>query len=269
MGKALYTQIFDFKKPYENPLFSFIVYSLIFQVERKFTLGSNINLRDLLRLLKNNLIFIIVTTIVFSSVGFVLSHYIMKKAYTATTSLVVTTKTSKFATSEKDSYQEMVRDNQFLDKARKALHLSTPTTQLIDKVSISFDAEDVDKSTSHTYWLTVAGEDEQQCKKTVIYLSQKIKPELLKLKEVEMVKVYGPNRVSTMQTAPHYKVITLTCGVVGLLIPIIVILFSWLYDGSFKRSAEIEDALNLPVYGIIPNQDSAAKVDQKRKENKS
>jgi len=232
-------------------------------------LDSNINLKDLVRLLKNNLIIIIVTTIVFTGVGYILSHYIMKKAYTATTSLVVTTNTSKFATSEKDIYQEMVRDNQFIDKARKALHLSTPTAQLTDKVSISFDAADVDKSTSHPYWLTVAGEDEQQCKRTAIYLSQKIKPELLKLKEVKNVKVYGINRVSIVQTAPHYKVITLTWGVVGLLIPIIIILFSWLYDNSFKRSTEIENVIGLPVYGIIPDQNSAAKVDQKRKENKS
>lgn len=232
-------------------------------------MDSNIKLRDLGRLLKNNLIFIIVTTIVFSGIGYVLSHYIMKKAFTATTSLVVTTKISKSATSEKNIYQEILKDNQFLSKTRKSLELPISINQLTDSVSISTDEADVDKSTSHTYWLTVAGEDEQQCKKTAIYLSQRIKPELLKLKEVEAVKVYGHNRVSTMQTAPHYKVVTLTWGVVGLLIPIMIVLFSWLYDGSFKRSIEIEEVLYLPVYGIIPSEESAEKVDNKRRDKQS
>jgi capsular polysaccharide biosynthesis protein len=229
-------------------------------------LKSEINIKDLLRLLKFNLIFIILTAIVFTGIGYLLSHYVMQKSFTATTSLVVTTKTSKSATSERDIYQEMLRDNQFLAKARKSLNLPISTDQLINSVSISADASDVDKSTSHTYWLTVGGNNEQQCKKTVIYLSKKMKPELLKLKEVESVKSYGHHQVSVVQTAPHYKVITLTWGVIGLLIPIMIILFSWLYDGSFKRNADIEETLDLPVYGIIPSEESAEKVDGKRKD---
>lgn len=232
-------------------------------------MNPKINLKDLLRLLKNNLIFIIVMTVVFTGIGYVFSHHIMQKYFTATTSLAVTTKKPKSATSERNIYQETLRDNRFLGKARKKLDLSISTNQLVDSVSLSSDKEDVDKSTSHAYWLTVSGGDRQECKRTVLYLSKKLKPELLKLKEVESVKTYGHNQVSIVQTAPHYKVITMTWGIVGLLIPIFVILFSWLHDGSFKRSAEIENALNLPVYGIIPDEESARKVDKKRKDKQS
>lgn len=221
------------------------------------------------RLLKNNILFILITIVICTGIGYGLSHFVMQKSFTATTSLVVTTKTSKSAVSEKDIYQEILRDNRFLNKAKKSLNLAMTTNQLTDSVSINADEADVDKSRSHAYWLTVAGKNEQECKKAAIYLSRKLKPELLKLKEVESVKVYGHNRVSTIQTAPHYKVITMTWGVVGLLIPIIIILFSWLYDGSFKRSTEIEETLNLPVYGIIPSEESAEKVDGKRKDERS
>jgi capsular polysaccharide biosynthesis protein len=232
-------------------------------------LKPEINTKDLLRLLKNNLIFIIVITFAFTAVGYILSHYVMQKSYSATTSLVVTTKTPKSAISERNIYQEILRDKQFLSKARKSLDLSISTDQLINSVSINTDAEDVDKSSSHTYWLTVSGNDEQQCKKTVIYLSQKLKLKLLKLKEVESVKLHGRNQVSSMQTAPHYNRTTATWGVIGLLISIMIILFSWLYDDSFKRSTDIEEMLDLPVYGIIPNEESAEKVDDKRKDKQS
>jgi capsular polysaccharide biosynthesis protein len=232
-------------------------------------LSSKINLKDLGRLLINNIIFILIIAVICTGIGYGLSHFVMQKAFTATTSLVVTTKTSKSASSERDVYQEILRNNQFLKKAKNTLNLTMSTNQLIDNVSINMDEADVDKSSSHTYWLTVGGNDEQQCKRTAIYLSQKIKPELLKLKEVESVKSYGHNQVSIVQTAPHYKVITLTWGIVGLLVPIIVILFSWLYDGSFKRSTDIEETLDLPVYGIIPSEESAEKVDGKRKDKRS
>lgn len=232
-------------------------------------MNSKIYLKDLGRLLKDNIIFILIVTVICTGIGYGLSHFVMKKSFTATTSLVVTTKTSKSASSEKDVYQEILRDNRLLNKVKKSLNLTMSTNQLIDNVSINADEADVDKSTSHTYWLTVGGNDEQQCKKTVIYLSKKLKPELLKLKGVESVKSFGHNQVSTVQTAPHYKVITIIWGVVGLLIPIMVILFSWLYDGSFKRSIDIEDVLDLPVYGIIPSEESAEKADRKRKDRQS
>jgi capsular polysaccharide biosynthesis protein len=232
-------------------------------------LNSKINIKDLGRLLKNNIIFILIFTVVFTGIGYGLSHFVMQESFTATTSLVVTTRTSKSASSEKDVYQEILRDNRFLKEAKKSLNLTIPTKQLIDNVFISADETDVDKSSTHTYWLTVGGNNEQQCKKTVIYLSKKMKPELLKLKEVESVKSYGHNQVSVVQTAPHYKVITLTWGIIGLLIPIMIILFSWLYDGSFKRSTDIEEVLDLPVYGIIPNEESAEKADRKRKDKQS
>jgi capsular polysaccharide biosynthesis protein len=233
------------------------------------TLNSKINLKDLLRLLKNNLIFIIVIMVAFTGIGYVLSHYVMQEHFTATTSLIVATKKPKSAETERSIYQEMLRDNQFLKKVRKNLDLSISMDQLVDSVSLSVDEKDVDKSTSHAYWLTVSGSDKKECKKTVLYLSKKLKPELLKLKEVESVKTYSHNQVATMQTAPHYKVITTTWGIVGLLIPIFIILFSWLHDGTFKRSTEIEQALDLPVYGVIPDEKSAKKVDGKRKDKQS
>ena len=227
---------------------------------------SVINLKDLFRLIKRNIVFILITTIVCTGIGYGLSHYVLKKTFQATTSIVVMTKTAKSATSEKDAYQEMLRSNRLLKQAKKDLKLTVPVEQLIGSVSIHGNDADVDKSTSHTYWLTVGGDDAMQCRKTANYLSGRLQKQLMTLKDVESVKSYGHNQTSLMQTAPHYKKITLTWGIAGLLISLLIVIFAWLYDCSFKRSSDITEALDLPVLGLIPTEESAAAVDAKRKD---
>lgn len=227
---------------------------------------SAINLKDLFRLIKRNIVFILVATIVCTGIGYGLSHYVMKKTFQATTSIVVTTKTATSATSNQDQYQEMLRSNQLLGQAKKDLKLTPSMEQLINGVSIKGNESDVDKSTSHTYWLNVDGDDAVKCRKTAVYLSNHLQKQLKTLKGVESVKSYGHNQTSLMQTAPHYKKITLTWGITGLLISLLIVIFAWLYDRSFKRSSEIIEALDLPVLGIIPTEESAAVVDAKRKD---
>lgn len=228
---------------------------------------SKINLKDLFRLIKNNIIFVLAFTIICTGIGYAFSHYVMKKTFSATTSIVVTTKTATSATSDEDQYQEMLRSNRLLRQTKEDLKLSTSVGQLINDVSIHGNKEDVDKSTSHTYWLTVGGDDAAQCQKTANYLSIHLQKQLLTLRNVESVKSYGHNQTSLMQTAPHYKKITLTWGIAGLLISLLIVAFAWLYDRSFKRSSEITEALDLPVLGIIPTEESAAVVDAKRKDS--
>jgi capsular polysaccharide biosynthesis protein len=227
---------------------------------------SVINLKDLFRLIKRNVAFILSITIVCIGVGYCLSHYMMKKTFAATTSIVVTTRTTTSVTSEQDAYQEILRSNRFLSQAKKDLKLSTSVDKLINDVSIHGNEADVDKSTSHTYWLTVGGNNASQCRKTAVYLSTRLQKQLKTLKNVESVKSYGHNQTSLIQTAPHYKKITLTWGIVGLLISLLIVVFAWLYDRSFKRSSDIVEALDLPVLGIIPTEDSAAAVDAGRKD---
>lgn len=229
-------------------------------------MDSQINLKDLYRLIKNNLIIILLVTAICTGIGYTLSHFVMQKYYSAATSLIVTTKTSKYADTEKEIYQEALRSNRFLRKTKNKLKLPMPVSQLAGNVSINTNGQDVEKSTSHIYWLVVNGNNEQQCRKTAIYLSRNLKSELLTIKGVESVKTHGKRQVSTMQTAPHYKKITITWGISGFIISIMIVLFSWLYDDSFKRNADIEEMLDLPVYGIIPSKESAEKVDGKRKD---
>lgn len=229
---------------------------------------SAMNLKDLFRLFKRNIVFILAVTIVCTGIGYGLSHYVMKKTFQATTSIVVTTKTSTSATSSQDQYQEMLRSNQLLGQAKKDLKLTRPMEQLINDVSIKGNESDVDKSTSHTYWLNVNGDDAAQCRKTAVYLSTRLQKQIKTLKNVESVKSYGHNQTSLIQTAPHYKKITLTWGIVGLLISLLIVVFAWLYDRSFKRSSDITEALGLPVLGIIPTGESAAAVDAKRKDGR-
>lgn len=229
-------------------------------------MNARINLRDLFRLIKYNIVFILIMTIVFTGVGYGLSHYVMKKTFAATTSMVVTTKTAKTSTSDKDQYQEMLRSNRFLSQAKKDLNLSTSIDQLINDVSIHSNDADIDKSTTHTYWLTVGGDNAEQCRKTAVYLNTRLQKQLMKLKDVESAKSYGRNQTSLIQTAPHYNKITLIWGIVGLLISLLIVVFSWLYDRSFKRSSDITEALDLPVLGLIPTENSAAAVDAKRKD---
>ena len=232
-------------------------------------MNSEINLKNIQQLLRNNIIFFIITTLFFTGVGYALSHYVMQKTYSSSISLIVTTETSKRADTEKDIYQEILRSNLLIKKAKDKFHLKEPVSQLASNVSINISEQDVSKSTTHTYWLVVNGDDEHKCRKTAIFLSKNLKPELLKVKGVESVKSYGKHQISSMQTAPHYKKITITWGITGFIASIMIVLFSWLYDGSFKRSTDIEEVLDLPVYGIIPSEESAEKVDGKRKDERS
>ncbi|MEE1219696.1 MAG: Wzz/FepE/Etk N-terminal domain-containing protein [Ruminococcus sp.] len=232
-----------------------------------------ISFKDILRILKKNLVLIIVTTVLFSALSYFYTSFFVKKTYTATVKLYVVTENKassgydslqayNYAEKLVSTYIQMLDTNSFYSEVSKNMNEKYTPSQLSYMISFrSVEGTEVFEADVVTTSPTEA--------KAVADAVGKVAPKRIsKLNKNAELKVVDPATVPTAPTAPSVTRNILIGFIAGLVLSVIISFVRDYFDVKIKYNEEMTSLGGYPVLAAIPDFEYFTNAAKKGKSSK-
>lgn len=219
---------------------------------------KNITFREIIKLIKENVLFIGLIVLIFGLISFVISQFVITPQYEATSKVII---------NQKKDQQENLYDNP--NEVQTNIQLIKTYSEIIDSNEIKSKAikqanvneyNEVEKGISIT-----SEENSQIIKINVINKDPKIAVNLAntiaELSKVKIKKVMGIDNLSILSKATNNQVtspslpnkpLNIVIGLfIGLVLSLLIIFIRYLMNNKIKTEKEVEDLLSLPTIGKI------------------
>ncbi|MCD9063416.1 MULTISPECIES: YveK family protein [Staphylococcus] len=221
-------------------------------------MNKNITLKDITKLIKENLLLIISMIIVFGLLSFVISQFIITPKYEATSQVIINQKKGNQDNIYKNpnevqtniqlvkTYSDIINSNEIKSKALEEAKISN-SKQNLNGISISSE------------------ENSQIIKINVLHknpkVATKIANNIANLSKNEIKKVMGIDNLSILSNAtneqvktpstPNKTLNTILGLLLGLVIALLIIIVKFLLNNKISTEKEVENLLSLPTIGKI------------------
>lgn len=219
--------------------------------------GKEINIKDILFIVKKYIALILILTVTFGAVGFIVSKFFIVPKYQADATLIVNpaanTKTTQITFDQVNTAQHMV------DTYAIILKSNTVLEKVINDLNLDTDAKSLSKN------ITVSGVDESE----VIEISVKDKnPEMaeniandiikvapdiiIKTVKAGSVEIISDAKAENKPVSPNVLLYTAAAFIAGAVVSFIVIFCLESLNNKIMSEEDIQKHLGLTVIGIIP-----------------
>ena len=218
---------------------------------------ETIDLREIIFLLKNNLLSIIATTLVCAILGFLVTNFLITPKYEASATMIVNSQqnqtsanlTNDMLTTAKNlvaTYGIVVTSDTVLNQVISELNLNETYEQLAGEVSVT--------AVDSTQVMKIAVQDENPAQaKAIVAKIVEIAPAAIQdAVEAGSVKVISDARVGDAPVSPNKDTNTAIAGLVGLAVSVGVIFLKEMLNNTFKTDDDIQKHLGFTVLGVIP-----------------
>lgn len=202
---------------------------------------------------------IVMVTVIATITSGVVSKYVIKPEYEATTTILVNQKYSAqdavaglysdVSTNEAlvPTYSQIMTSNTILDAVIQSLHLPYTTAQLADEVSVTSNNQ------SEVISLSVKDKSIQTATAIANSLAQVFQHRVVQLMQVQNVQIVDPAVVPShpLPVSPKTKTNVAIAFVLGLLVSIGLAFLIEYLDDSVRSDQEIAQILGVPVLGTI------------------
>lgn len=232
----------------------------------------NINISELISLLKQNVFLLAGLCLIFGLTGFGAAKFAMTPVYEAEAKMIVNTGkeegidiTSDQITSAKNlvgTYSIIIRSRTVLMPVIENLNLSFGYEELQKKVTVT--------AMEGTQVMEITARDSNP------ELAEKIVAEILKISpqiimdtvEAGSVKTIEGAYQSGKEVAPDKLKITVISALLGFMTAVVIITFRFWSDNTYRSAQDIEEDIGIPVLGKIPSMESCAAMERKEKGRK-
>lgn len=221
-----------------------------------------IDLVDLIKKVFKHLFLIIILTILFGLVSFAYSNFIVTPSYNANATMIIS------SSSKNDDQQDLADIDFYQIQANKAL-ISTYSEivkskgiadQVIKNLSLNMGYEEFSKKVSiepvkDTQIISVNVVDSVPARAMDIAneTANIFKSSVGDIMKVDNVQILDGATIPIEPVSPNVSKNTILGAIIGLVLGIIISMFKELYDISIKSVEEVEEYLNLPVIGVLPD----------------
>ena len=219
---------------------------------------ETIDLREIILLLKKNLLGLIALTVLFAAAGYLFSAFIVTPQYEASATMIVNSRedavTQTNITSDQitsatklvDTYSVILTSDTVLDKTIDDLNLDMSYESLLGKVTV--------ESVNSTQVMKISAKDKdpelaQQIVASIVEQAPDIIIQTVKAGSVEVISQpkAGENPVS-----PRKMMNTAIAGMLGLVFGLGVVFLRSMLNNKFITDTDINKKLGLTVLGVIP-----------------
>lgn len=211
----------------------------------------------LLRKLWSRKFFIIFIALVVGTIALLGSVFLIKPKYTSTTRIYVVSRTADSITNQdlqagsylvKD-YQEVITSNEVLSSVIDKEKLSLTPNELSSMISVTIPTD--------TRVISISVEDDNAQEATTIANTvREVAAEKIKaVTKVDDVTTLEAAEVPKEPSSPNIKRNTLIGVIAGGVLAVISIIILEILDDRVRRPEDIEDVLELPLLGIVPDID--------------
>ncbi len=218
---------------------------------------ETIDLREILFLIKNNLLAIVASTVICALLGFIVTTFLITPQYEASATMIVNSRQEQTANLTNDmittaknlvaTYSIIVKSDTVLDEVIGQLGLELSYEQLEKKVTVS--------AVDSTQVMKIAVEDENPAQaKAIAEAITRIAPPIIQDKvEAGSVKVISEARAGEKPVSPNKRMNTAIAGLLGLVLSVGAVFLREMLNNTFKTDEDIQKYLGFTVLGVIPH----------------
>ena len=219
-----------------------------------------IDVFQLLNTLWKRKLIIALVAIVTGTVAFAYSKFIVKPEYTSTTRIYVVNRNQgdKPGLTNQDlqagsylvkDYREIILSQDVLEKVVTDLKLNMSTKGLASKVQVTVPVD------TRIVSISVKDKQPEEASRIANSLREVAAQKIINVTRVSDVTTLEEARPATSPSSPNIRRNTLVGFLGGLGVVVVVVLLIELLDVRVKRPEDIEDVMQIPLLGVIPNLD--------------
>lgn len=223
---------------------------------------ETIDLLEILRLLKKNLLVILAVTILLAVAGYLVSTFAMTPQYEASATLIVNSREDQAAaqapitndqltsaTKLVDTYAVILTSDTVLDKTISNLNLNMSYNDLVERVRIeSVNSTQVMK-------ITVKDTDPERARAIVADIVEQAPEIIIQTVKAGSVEIISQAKAEPEPVSPSKAKNTVLAGMLGLAISVGIVILRYLLNNKFMTDDDITNKLGLTVLGVIPQID--------------
>lgn len=225
-----------------------------------------ISFKDILRIIKKNLIFVIIVSLLFSVCSFFVTKFFIQKTYTSTVKLYVSTDYNGASSGYQDlnaynyssklvsTYIELLDTNNFYGNVSKALNNKYTATELKSMVKFTRVEE------TEVFKADITTNSPAEAKSIADAVAQTA-PETVKelLSNNSTLKVVDEATTPKSPTSPNVTKNVIIAFFIGMLISLIIAFIRDYFDVKIKYDDDMTTICNVPVLAAIPDFEYFAK----------
>ncbi len=219
-----------------------------------------IDVFQLLNTLWKRKLIIALVAIVTGAIAFAYSSFIVKPEYTSTTRIYVVNRNQgdKPGLTNQDlqagsylvkDYREIILSQDVLEKVVTDLQLDMPTKNLASKIQVTVPVD------TRIVSISVKDKQPEEASRIANSLREIAAQKIISVTRVSDVTTLEEARPATSPSSPNIRRNTLIGFLGGLGVVVVVVLLVELLDVRVKRPEDIEDVMQIPLLGVIPNLD--------------
>ncbi|EHQ91874.1 YveK family protein [Desulfosporosinus youngiae] len=223
---------------------------------------EEIDLRQYWEMLRKRWIIVIVLPLIAALTSGVVSFFILKPVYQASTTLIV----GKKATESGQAAMQMLDNsvllaNQQLAKTYAAIAQSRTVEQnVINNLDLPLTVAEFDKmitinpvKTTEILEIQVLNKDPELAADIANSMANEFSKAVIEIKKVDSVSIVDTAVIPDQPVKPNKKLNVLIAFVVGLMAAMGLVFLIEFMDNTVKTSEDVENILGIPVLGVIPN----------------
>ena len=219
-----------------------------------------IDVFQLLNTLWKRKLIIALVAIVTGAIAFAYSSFIVKPEYTSTTRIYVVNRNQgdKTGLTNQDlqagsylvkDYREIILSQDVLEKVVTDLKLNMSTKGLASKIQVTVPVD------TRIVSISVKDKQPEEASRIANSLREIAAQKIISVTRVSDVTTLEEARPATFPSSPNIRRNTLIGFLGGLGVVVVVVLLVELLDVRVKRPEDIEDVMQIPLLGVIPNLD--------------
>ena len=188
------------------------------------------------------------------------STFIVKPEYTSTTRIYVVNRNQgdKPGLTNQDlqagsylvkDYREIILSQDVLEKVATNLKLDMPAKTLASKVQVTVPAD------TRIVSISVKDKQPEEASRIANSLREVAAEKIIAVTRVSDVTTLEEARPATTPSSPNIRRNTLFSFLGGAVVTVVTVLLIELFDTRVKRPEDVEDVLQIPLLGVVPDLD--------------
>ena len=219
-----------------------------------------IDVFHLLKILWKRKMLIVLVAFVTGAVAFAYSSFIVQPEFTSTTRIYVvnrnqgdgqglTNQDLQAGSYLVKDYREIILSQDVLEKVITDLKLDFSPKALSDKIKVTVPVD------TRIVSISVKDRAPEEASRIANTLREVASKKIISVTRVSDVTTLEEARPATFPSSPNIRAISIVSLLAGAVVTIIIILMMELLDTRVKRSEDIEDVMQIPLLGVVPNLD--------------
>lgn len=220
---------------------------------------ETIRIEDIINDLKSKWQMIVIIMLSTTIIAAAASFFLIKPKYEASTKLFIgkeANSQSSYNSSDVQMYQnilktyvDIIQTDDLITKALKDADINKTS----DEVKASLTVQPV--LNTQIIKLSYISTDKNECKAVVENIANEFVTESKSLISNANVQIIDTVKLPQYPISPNKKLNILIGAIIGLIVGVGIVLVQGFLDNTFKDKEQVEEILNLPVIGTIPNEE--------------